>query len=134
MHLTEVRKEDNLYFQGPFWIAGSEVKEIKRGHFSLISKRYLCDYQGNYVDDNTSKSSKTHKSVWKTYGYSVDYNYFPRGRVGVYNGTAFIHLHSLFNQPDIIDSIIDIYQLDGLDIEIEENNTFQGNHYDFQLT
>jgi len=33
MHLAEVRKEDNLYFQGPFWIAGSEVKEIKRGHF-----------------------------------------------------------------------------------------------------
>lgn len=131
------RKEDYLYYQGPFWIIADTFKDIHRGKFVLLGEPLLCDYHGNYVNDTTSKSSKTHKRIWDS-DYApeydeVDYIYYPRGRVAIYEGTAFIHLNSKCNIPSVIDAIIDKYQIDKLEVEIDLNDVYQGSHYDFQL-
>lgn len=133
--LTEVRKEDDLYYQGAFWIKGDSVKDIKKGKFEIIGDKLACDFHGNYKELIKSKNSLTHKQSWDKYnsGYEdKEYNYLPRGRVGVYEGTAFIHLPTLFNQPDIIDMIIKIYNLEKLELEIHHTDS-EGSHYNFEL-
>lgn len=138
MQLNEVRKEDDIYYQGAFWIKGDSIKDIKKGHFQIIGVELPCDYNGQYVNlFNKSKRSLTHKKLWMEYAGELKdkpFNYLPRGRVSIYNGTAFIHLNSLFNQPDIIDAIIDKYCISRLDLEFDFNDTYQGSHYDFLLT
>ena len=138
MKILEVRKEENLFFQGPFWIVSDKFINILRGEFQILSEKYLSDYNGKYIDDNSSKTSKTHKQLWKNklsskFNDEYDYDYFPRGRVGIYQGIAFIHIHSRCNIPSIIDCVIEEYQLRGLEIEVKCNDEFQGNHYDFKL-
>ena len=138
MKILEVRKEENLYFQGPFWIVSDRFINILRGEFQILSEKYLSDYNGDYIENETSKRSKTHKQIWKN-KYSAkfkdeyDWTYFPRGRVSIYQGVAFIHIHSRCNIPSIIDAIIKEYQLNNLEIEIEYNDELQGSHYDFGL-
>ena len=130
------KKEDEYYFQGPFWIVADTFKDVHRGRFELIGEKYLCDYDGNYIQDDTSKSAKTHRVAWKQYAQQFgtdDYTYYPRGRVAVYDGTAFIHINSKCNIPSVIDAIIDEYNISKLEIEVDLNDVYQGSHYDFKL-
>lgn len=135
--LTEARKKEDLYYQGAFWIKGDSVDDIKCGRFTLIGAKFQCDVSGKYtVDLARSKSSLTHRRLWCEYaGELADkpYNYLPRGRVGVYNGKAYINMNSLFNTPDIIDAIIEMYHIGKLEIQLSFNDTYQGSHYDFLL-
>ena len=137
MIIKEVRKEDDLYFQGPFWIIANSFAEIHRNNFRIIGQKFLCNHEGDYLDDTTKKSQKTHKSVWKRYYedeyQTEDYTFYPRGRVAVYQGTAFIHINSKCNLPEVIDAIVNEYSLTGLNLEIDENDTYQGSHYHFKL-
>lgn len=133
--LKEVRKQDDLYYQGAFWIKGNSVLDIIRGNFHIDGIQIPSDYEGRIITSR-SKNSLSHKNLWKEFNdgnANLPFNYFPRGRVAIYKGKAFIHINSLFNQPDIIDAIIDEYSLDKLDIEIECNDVIQGGHYDFLL-
>lgn len=135
--LYEVRKEDDLYYQGPFWIIADSFRDIQLGKFSLLGEKYLSDYGGNYKETNLSKSARTHKKIWDSkyksqYG-NVEYTYYPRGRVAIYQGTAYIHINSKCNIPSIIDTIVKEYSIDKLTLEIDLNDTYQGSHYDFQL-
>lgn len=136
-YVTGTRKEDELYYQGPFWLIADNFKDIHRGKFEIIGELLPCDYSGNYVNDTTSKSAKTHKRIWesdyaKKYN-NVDYAYYPRGRVAIYEGTAFIHLNSKCNIPSVIDAVIDKYKIKKLEIEVDLNDVYQGSHYDFAL-
>lgn len=138
MKVLAVRKEDDSYYQGAFWIVGDSVKDIKRGNFQIVGVQILSDFNGKYLEKISSKSGLTHRSLWnrtfkKEVNPEVDYNYYPRGRVCIHNGNAYIHLHSLFNQPDIIDRVVQIYHLEKLDVDIDLNDTYQGSHYDFKL-
>lgn len=137
VQLNGVKKEDDIYYQGAFWIKGESVKDIKRGKFEIIGIELPCDYNGQYTNlFGKSKSGLTHKRLWPEYSEELSdkpFDYLPRGRVSIYEGTAFIHLNSLFNQPDIIDAIINKYCISKLTIEIDFNDTYQGSHYDFQL-
>ena len=136
--LKEVRKEDNMYFQGPFWLVASEFRDILRGKFELVAERFICDYNGLDLS-NISKNSQRHKALWNNKVKfelnckDKEFDYYPRGRVSIYKGTAFIHLNSLCNTPAIIDRVVNVYELDKLEIEIELNDEIQGSHYDFKL-
>lgn len=138
--INEVRKDDNLYFCGAFWIQSDSFLNIQRGKFNLISCKSLCDYNGNIISDK-SKNSQSHKNLWKNeiakkFGCEeLPFDYYPRGRVCIYNGVAFIHLNSKCNTPKIINCIIQDYELEsfGNNIEIELNDEVQGSHYDFLL-
>lgn len=133
----EVEKEDDICYQGGFWIKGDSVDDIKSGRFTLIGAKFACDYQGKYIGNfDRSKSSLTHRRLWSEYaGELADkpFNYLPRGRVGVYDGKAYINMNSLFNAPEIIDAIIERYHIGKLDIQLSFNDTYQGSHYDFLL-
>ena len=63
--LVEVKKEDDVYFQGAFWIKGNSVKDIIRGNFELICEKRLCDFNGKDVNILASKNSLNHKNLWK---------------------------------------------------------------------
>ena len=137
MRLNEVRKEDNLYFQGPFWVIADSVKDILKNNFEIDGIYMLSDYTGRQLDLR-SKNSLTHKNAWKkdglqTYYENKQWNYYPRGRVAIHNGIAYIHINSICNIPKLIDTIIEQYDLNGLEIEVECNDTYQGSHYDFEL-
>lgn len=132
------RKEDDIYYQGAFWIVGDSVKSIKHGAFEIVGVQLPCDFDGNYLEDVGSKNSLSHKNLWnreikRDVNPDVSFDYYPRGRVAIYKGNAWIHLHSVFNQPNIIDTIIDMYNLHKLEYEIDLNDTYQGGHYDFKL-
>lgn len=138
MKILSVRKDEEYYYEGPFWILSNSVKDIHRGNFELLSVKFVCDYDGNIVDSGgRSKSGSSHKNIWNRelkHKYDdVEYNYYPRGRVAIYKGTAFIHINSLCNTPKVINNIVSEYKLDKLDIEVELNDEVQGSHYDFLL-
>ena len=132
--LYESKKEDDFYFQGAFWIKADSFKNIMLGNFELIiGSKLLSDYCGNYVDLNQSKNSLTHKKLWDSVSDGHSWTYYPRGRVAIYNGVAYIHLNSKCNSPAIIDKIINEYCINKLNIELDLNDTYQGSHYDFEL-
>lgn len=139
MVLSEVRKEDDIYFQGPFWIISDSQLSINRGKFTIIGERMPVDYEGNYINGLTGKKGATsHKVLWKNYQTKFDnvpFNYYPRGRVRIVSGTPFIHLNSKVNLPKVVNSIISYYDLHKIasSVEIEEDDILQGSHYDFQL-
>lgn len=134
--LNEVKKEDDYYYYGPFWIIAESLKDIFQGNFKIEGEKFICDYNGN-DEAKTTKPQKTHRVIWRnTFAdkYNTDdYTYYPRGRVAIYNGTAFIHLNSKCNLPKVVDSIINEYNLHNIEIVVEENDTYQGSHYDFKL-
>lgn len=82
------------------------------------------------------RKNETHESVWNElsskYG-GVPYNYYPRGRVEVYNGVAYININSILNNPRIIDKIRHMYEIEKLPYHIGLNDLEQGSHYDFLL-
>jgi hypothetical protein len=136
--LKEVNKQEDSYYQGGFWIIGDSISDILKGNFKIDGKKFLTDYNGKYINLNQSVKSLTHKRLWRDefsnkYGTDLDYTYYPRGRVSIYNGTAYIHIHHLFNTPKIIDAIIKYYNIEKLNIEIELNDETQGSHYEFLL-
>lgn len=53
--LDEVRKEDDIYYQGAFWIVSNSVKDIKRGNFKVEGIQIPCDYSGKYLKSVKSK-------------------------------------------------------------------------------
>lgn len=137
MRLDEIRKEDDIYYQGAFWIKGDSINNIKKGQFEIIGVELPCDYNGQYVNlFGKSKNDLTHKKLWPEYAMELKnepFNYLPRGRVSIYNGIAFIHLNSLFNQPNIIDAVVNKYCISKLELELDFNDIYQGSHYDFIL-
>lgn len=133
--LKEVRKEDNNYFEGSFWIIADSVDKLLCGYFDIIGQKELTTYEGIRNRDRNVKLL-THKQLWDSYkkNYNnVCYDYYPRGRVSVYNGKAYININSICNTPKVIDSILSFYCIRDLDYEISYNDVNQGSHYDFKL-
>ena len=133
--LYETRVEDDLYFQGAFWIIGNSIQEIKDGKFNiLVGSKILSDYYGDYQNMlSTKKSDLTHRRLWNSVGDNNDWNYYPRGRVAIDQGTAYIHLNSECATDKIKEAIINEYGIDKLRIVFDYNNEYQGSHYDFEL-
>lgn len=65
MKLNKVRKEDDLYFHGAFWIIGESIKDILRSKFELLCDKQVCDYADTLQYTSKSKSSLSHKNLWK---------------------------------------------------------------------
>lgn len=135
--IKEIRKEEDIFYQGPFWIIADSVKDIQIGNFSLLSYKYPCYFSGEYINNQTSKSQKTHHKIWNEIRHSygdMDFTYYPRGRVAIFNGNAFIHINSICNTPAVIDAIKTEYNISKLDCIEDLNDIYQGSHYNFQLT
>lgn len=129
-------EERDIYGCGPFWIIGDSFGDILKGNFKLESVQFDCDANGKLTDNAVAKSQMTHKKAWKTinapYG-NADWRYYPRGRVSVHQGKAYIHLNSRCNIPKIVDAVIDEFCIESLETVVDLNDTYQGNHYGFAL-
>ena len=53
--LQEVRKEDDSYYQGAFWIIGDSMQDIKNGVYHLCCHKILSNYSGMYIDLSKEK-------------------------------------------------------------------------------
>lgn len=141
MEVKAVRKEDDMFYQGPFWIIGDSVKDIYKGRFEIVGIGFPVDVNGNYIDDSLKrKGSTSHKKLWSDsefgkWNAEVEYDYFPRGRVRIAGGEVYIHINSNMNTPNIINAIVKEYNLYkfGNKLNIEEDDILQGSHYGYHL-
>lgn len=134
--LNETRKEDDFYLKGAFWVVGESVHSILTNKFDIIGTKFICTFDGNLDRRRPNRKNETHEVVWKNFSEkynNVPYNYFPRGRVEIYNGMAYININSILNTPNIIDRIRKEYEILKLDYTIGLNDLEQGSHYDFLL-
>ena len=131
--LKETRTSEDDYFQGAFWIKGKSLKDIKNGNFTLlIGSKILTDYYGEY-DQTIPKRKLTHEKLWNQFNDVHSYTYYPRGRVAIDQGTAYVHLNSNCVTDKIKDAIVKEYEISKLRIVYDYNNEYQGSHYDFEL-
>lgn len=137
MKLVSSRKEDELYFQGPFWVIGKSFKDILSGDFQIVARKELCDYTGKYTNFKESKSHLSHRVVWETIkkeiNPDVSYTYYPRGRVAISDGKYWIHINSQCDTPEIISAIESEYPCGKLEVVKDFNDVYQGSHYEFEL-
>lgn len=135
--LEETSKLYDIYFKGAFWIVADSYRDIQKGNFEIIGNKIPVSFEGVLQRKNSNKKNETHKALWRDI-YNKEYpdlpfNYFPRGRVEVYGGVAYVNIHSMCNTPKVINKIIKEYNLSNLELEIECNDESQGSHYDFLL-
>ena len=138
MKISETNKEDDLYFKGSFWVIASSVHDILMGNYSLLCEKELCTYEGKLDRSRPNRKEQTHEQVWNKFKsqYGIgdfSYTYFPRGRVEVYQGKAYININSLLNKPQIINDIIKEYQIGKLECHVFAIDELQGEHYNFEL-
>lgn len=135
MKIVATRKEDDTHYQGPFWIKAEKFSDILREQFELICIKELSDYEGNHLDGSNRRKHKSHKAVWDAQfaDSGVSYQYYPRGRVSIYKGVAYLHLNSRCNTPKVVDAVITEYGISKLELFLDLNDETQGSHYDFEL-
>ena len=135
--LHEVRKEDDLYLIGPFWIIGKSLTDINKGDFTFLAEKFLIDWEGNY-QHKVSKSEFTHKGIWETKyqaGYKVPYNYYPRGRVSFDSKTKEfgINIPKSLDEEIILPAIMKEYDINEGEVNVKYTDPTSGNHYSFLL-
>ena len=133
---TEVRKEDDLYFVGPFWIIGNSLKEIFKGNYKILSEKFLYTYDGLPVK-KVSPSNFTHKGIWekkyKLLYNNIDFDYYPRGRVSEKEGKSFLNIPETLNKDFLIKALQKEYNIKTDFSGIKFTDTASGNHYNFKL-
>lgn len=112
------QKDLNLY-RGIFWI-----RDINNVYSSDLYFKIPCDTNGSIIDSDfkipLSMSSKgndnyNHKNVWnslsrkKTGGKPFDY--YPRGRIEIRNGTAVIYLSPYIPHDELREWLVDKFNL-----------------------
>lgn len=135
MKLRELRKEDDFYFVGPFWIIGDSLDNINKGNFTIISEKFLVDYSGKPTN-KVPKSQYTHEGIWNSKyksSYNVEYNYYPRGRVSQKNGDSYLNIPDGLNESLIVEKIKDEYDVKRGFKAVKHTDPTSGNHYSFLL-
>lgn len=136
MKIEEMRKEDNYYLVGPFWIIGKSLEEISKGNFQILARKFLVDYEGDYIS-RVPRSQFLHLHIWKEYQSqfgNVSYNHFPRGRVS-WNSEehkAWINIPEGLNESMILKKIQEEYDIKD-DYVVRHTDPTSDNHYTFLL-
>ena len=136
--LTEVRKEDDLYLIGPFWIIGKSLAVINDGNFDILSEKFLINWEGEY-QSRVTKSEFTHKGIWENKyksKYGVAYNYYPRGRVSFNSKTKefCINIPKGLNEDLILPVIAKEYGINVGRLKVKYTDPTSGDHYTFSLS
>ena len=133
----EMRKEDDLYLVGPFWIIGKSVEEINKGNFELLAPtKVLVNYDGDYAT-RVPKSEFLHKFLWNKYKSkynNVEYNFYPRGRISFNSEDkkTWINIPKGLNESLILEALKKEYDIKR-DYEVKYTDPTSGNHYMFEL-
>lgn len=133
MKISETRKEDQLYFKGPFWVIADSIPDLLSNKYKLLCEKELVTFDGELNRKRANRKQQTHEAVWKEYNIDLPYNYYPRGRVEVYKGVAYINLNSILNKPQIINDILKEYEIENLEYHVYEIDKLQGSHYNYLL-
>ncbi len=132
----EVRKEDDIYYQGAFWLIANELEDIYKGDFSIICEKVLVDYTGKLLQPY-DPTLWAHQQIWnKKYQDKYpdkDYKYFPRGRIVVKNGKAYFNCPVEVYLPQVVDSIEKEFCIEKLEHIAATKSSENGSHYDFRL-
>lgn len=135
MKLNEVRREDDLYFEGPFWIISPSMEELNKGNFTILSNQYLVDFYGKPVLPLTRYQS-THEYIWNSKykdSFGVHpYNYYPRGRVVFKDGKVYLNIPKGLPDDLIQEAVSDKFDYKKFDGVFYKDPT-SGNHYTFEL-
>ena len=138
--LNEVRKEDDIYFSGAFWIVADSFRDILiNNNISIVGEQIATNYDGSYAQVVNSLRGLTHKRLWaekfqNELCTSHSYNYYPRGRVGISKGHAYINLPiECINAPHLIDLIRRFYGIEKLDYEVVPQDSGKMDNYMFEL-
>lgn len=135
MKLNEVRKEDDLYFEGPFWIISLSMEELNKGNFTILSNQYLVDFYGKPVLP-LSRYQSTHEYIWNSKykdSFGVHpYNYYPRGRVVFKDGKVYLNIPKGLPDDLIKKEVARKFDYDKFDNVFYKDPT-SGNHYTFEL-
>lgn len=135
MKLSEVRKEDDLYFEGPFWIISLSMEELNKGNFTILSNQYLVDFYGKPVLPLTRYQS-THEYIWNSKykdSFGVHpYSYYPRGRVVFKDGKVYLNIPKGLPDDLIKKEVARKFDYDEFDNVFYKDPT-SGNHYTFEL-
>ena len=137
LRLCEVRKEDDFYMVGPFWIIGDSINSINEGKFELLAPtKILVDYENNY-QSRVPKSKFLHRLLWSDYKSKykyVEYNYYPRGRVSFnsIDKKIWINIPKGLNENLVIPKLLKEYDVK-IDYEVKYTDPTSGNHYMFEL-
>ena len=135
MKLNEVRKEDDLYFEGPFWIISPSMEELSKGNFTVLSNQYLVDFYGKPVLPLTRYQS-THEYIWNSKykdSFGVHpYNYYPRGRGVFKDGKVYLNIPKGLPDDLIKKEVARKFDYDEFDNVFYKDPT-SGNHYTFEL-
>lgn len=135
MMLREVRENENLYFAGPFWLIGNSLEDINRGNFSILSEKFLVDYNGQPTVKNNPEVC-THKHIWNSKykdNYSVEYNYYPRGRIVFQRGKLYLNIPEGLNVSAIKDALLKEFDYNRDFDNVFYKDPTTGGHYSFQL-
>ena len=133
--LKEVREKDDLYFAGPFWLIGNSLEDINRGNFSILSEKFLVDYNGQPTVKNNPEVC-THKHIWNSKykdNYSVEYNYYPRGRIVFQRGKLYLNIPEGLNVSAIKDALLKEFDYNRDFDNVFYKDPTTGGHYSFQL-
>ena len=135
MKLNEVRKEDDLYFEGPFWIISPSMEELNKGNFTVLSNQYVVDCYGKPGLPLTRYQS-THEYIWNSKykdSFGVHpYNYYPRGRVVFKEGKVYLNIPKGLPDDLIKKEVARKFDYDEFDDVFYKDPT-SGNHYTFEL-
>lgn len=139
MKLNEIRNENDLYFEGPFWIISQSMEELNKGNFVILSNPYLVDFWGKPIFP-IPKSESTHEYIWNSkykhlnpkHPYSHPYNYYPRGRVVFKEGKVYLNIPKGLPDDLIKKEVARKFDYDEFDNVFYKDPT-SGNHYTFEL-
>ena len=131
--LGEMRKEDNLYLVGPFWLIAKSLEDLNEGNFEIISRKFLIDYEGNY-QNRVPKSQFTHKGIWENEIKRQEaFDYLPRGRVSRNHGDTTVNIPAGLNEKVVIERLAKEYDFDTTTANVKYTDPTSGNHYTFNL-
>ena len=135
--LTEVRKEDDKYLIGPFWIIGESLAAINLGNLEIIAEQFLINWDGEQ-EQRVPRSEFTHKGIWESKyksKYKVAYNYYPRGRVSFNSNTKkfYINIPKGLNEELVLPIILNRYGIKADKVKVKYTDPTSGDHYSFDL-
>ena len=90
---------------------------MKEGLFWIIGKNKNDLYQGNFEIISCFEQDAAHVNVWERVKqqrpsfYGLGYEYFPRGRVWIKDGSAIIFVNPVLQNATIIKKIKEVFEL-----------------------
>lgn len=127
---------DDLFFEGPFWIIAKSMEDINKGNFTILSQKYLVDFDGNR-DIPKQPAECTHKYIWnslyKQQYNGVEFDYYPRGRVVSREGKFNLNIPSGLPDDLIKTAVAKEFNIKNGFANVFYKDPTTGGHYSFSL-